>query len=183
MYKIYTEKNLCGPPGRLHKILLTMKLTVFLIVAAILQVSASAYAQKITLNEKNVPLEQVLQKIGDQSGYNFLYTKTMLLAAKPVNIEIKDASLTEVLNQLFKDQPLQYVIKANAVVIQKKEVEPVEKPAAPSPPLDIIGRVTNTHGQPLDGASVTIKRTQRGTLTDANGNFNKEGYCRRIHWW
>src|SRR5580704_6222885 len=131
MYNFYTEK-LCGPPGRMNQFLLTMKLTVLILITIILHVSASSFAQKITLNEKNAPLEQVLQKIGNQSGYNFLYTKSMLETAKPVSIEVSNASLADVLDQIFKDQPLQYVIRTGAVVIQKKETAPIEKPAVPS---------------------------------------------------
>jgi TonB-linked SusC/RagA family outer membrane protein len=56
-------------------------------------------------------------------------------------------------------------------VVKRKDEIPVEKPTVPLPPHDIIGRVTNAAGQPLDGATVIIKRKQSGVLTNANGLF------------
>ncbi|WP_432327683.1 hypothetical protein ACRQ5D_31075 [Mucilaginibacter sp. P25] len=53
-----------------------MKLSIILLLATILQVSAKSYAQKITLSEKNAPLEKVLKEIREQSGYDFFITQS-----------------------------------------------------------------------------------------------------------
>ncbi|MBM3441581.1 MAG: SusC/RagA family TonB-linked outer membrane protein [Bacteroidetes bacterium] len=42
-------------------------------------------------------------------------------------------------------------------------------------PKDIIGHVTDAKGDPLAGATVTVKGTKRIVLTDANGDFNLKG--------
>ncbi len=46
-----------------HQTLLVMKMIIVLLTTAILQVSASSFAQKITLNKTNAPLEQVIDDI------------------------------------------------------------------------------------------------------------------------
>ncbi len=39
------------------------------------------------------------------------------------------------------------------------------------PQNDISGRVTNKGGEPLSGASIVVKRTGKGTQTNAKGQF------------
>ncbi len=64
-----------------HKIFLVMKLTIFLITIACIQVSATAFSQKISLKEKNVSLSQVLTQIQQQSGYEFFYNVSAIKQA------------------------------------------------------------------------------------------------------
>jgi len=45
-----------------------MKLITLLLLAGLMQVSASTYAQKITLSAKNEELINVFDQISDQSG-------------------------------------------------------------------------------------------------------------------
>ncbi|MFI5163366.1 MAG: SusC/RagA family TonB-linked outer membrane protein [Sphingobacteriales bacterium] len=146
-----------------------MKLVIFFITIACLQVSASALAQKITLNEKDAPLEKVFNDIKNQTGFNFFYEHNILNGASKVTINVKDASLQDVLDQCLKDQPLVYTIAGNTVGVKKKDKPIVQTP--PAPAADITGRVTNKQGEPLSGATVLIKRTKTGTLADANGRF------------
>src|SRR5689334_23716492 len=83
--------------SRKTKTLLIMKLTAILLLATCLQVSATGHAQKISLTEKNAPLEKVLQQIKKQSGYQFWYEDKLLQNARPVNISVKNEMLEDVL--------------------------------------------------------------------------------------
>jgi len=148
-----------------------MRLVIVLMTIACLQVSASAFSQKITLAEKNAPLGQVLDKIQSQSGYLLFYNNKLIKTVGNVTIDLHEATVQQAMDGVLKDFPLTYSVVDNTIVIKQKETPPVEKPAAPAQPTDIIGHVTNDHNQPLDGASVTLKRTQSGTLTNANGDF------------
>jgi len=116
------------------EILLKLKLTISLLIAAFLQVNAEGYSQQINLVQKNVQLEEVFNKIMNQTDYLFLYPSNLLLNAKPVDINLKDASLEEALEQCFKEQDLTFVIESNTVVVRMKE----------PPPPTIKGKVTNT---------------------------------------
>src|SRR5476651_61210 len=121
MYKFYS-KILVQPPGCINKLLLTMKLTVIILITAILQVSATSFAQKVTLSAKEAALVDVFNQIRVQTGYDFLFTASTLQNARPVTIQVKNVELNDVLNQIFKDQKLDYTIRDKAVVISKKEL-------------------------------------------------------------
>lgn len=141
---------------------LKMKLTIFLLILAFLQVHAEGFSQQITLNQKNAKLEDVFKQIMKQTDSHFMYSPQMLKDAKPVNVELTDATLTEALEQCFNGQPLTYVIDNNIVVVKMKAV----------PPPPITGKVTDDKGNPLPYVSVVIKGTTTGTTTDDNGMFS-----------
>jgi len=145
-----------------------MKITAFFILAACLHVSAHGYAQKkITLAVHEVPLEKVFKEIQKQSGYSFWYKTQQLDKATRITLNLKDATLQEVLAKCFENQPYEYVIVEQTVVIRPRE------PAADDAnPLAVIkGKVTTAAGKPLGGVSVFVKSTKKGTTTDDNGDF------------
>ena len=86
----------------------------------------------------------------------------MLDVAKPINIELTNASLQEALDKCFEGQPLTYVIDNNTIVVKMK--------ALPPPP--ITGKVTDEQGKPLPYVSVILKGTTKATLTDDNGMYS-----------
>ncbi|SEN44605.1 iron complex outermembrane recepter protein [Chitinophaga rupis] len=154
----------------LSKTLLVMKLTTILILAALLQVSAKGVAQKISLKAKNAPLVKVLSEIERQSGYSFWYRSSLLKNVDKISIELKDVNIDEALKKCLNSQGFEYIIVDHTIIIKL----PGEKTdyQAPLPPAHIKGKVTAADGTPLIGVSVLVKNTQRGTTTDANGEFS-----------
>ena len=157
------------------KMLRVMKLTALILVIACMQVTAHGIAQdKITFSGEDVPLEKVFSIIKKQTSYLFLYNDALLENARRVSIHVKNATVEEVLNACFKDQPLNYTIKGKTIFIINKQVQEkkVVSVSDATPPGDEIkGRITNGKGEPLSGATVTIKRTGKSILTNANGEF------------
>lgn len=138
-----------------------------MMAAAFVLATASAFAQKISLSETNAPLRKVFDQIRTQSGYDFLFTTSILKNAGPVSIQVKDAELKAVLDKIFEGQPLKYEINEKTVVVKQKE------PASAG--IDVHGRVADQQGNPLAGATVLVKGTERGCRTNANGEFSLTG--------
>jgi len=150
-----------------------MKLTAFLLVIA-LHMNAAGLSQ-ITLSEKNAPLEKIFKTIEEQSGYVFFFKYATLQQAKAVSIKVRNAQLTEVLNECFKDQPLTYSIIGKTVVIKEKEtvkpgVENTDENAFDKK-IEISGTITDMAGNPLAGATVKLKETDVTMVADQNGSF------------
>jgi TonB-linked SusC/RagA family outer membrane protein len=153
------------------KTLLVMKLTTILLLVTCLQVSAKGYAQRISISEKNAPLEKVIQQIKKQTGYQFWYEDKLLQKARPVSVTVQSASLEDVLKLVFANQPLTYEIIGKTIAIKEKEVSATRQVVENiPPPVDITGRVLNEQGEPLVGATVSLQRG-RNTQTDVNGVF------------
>lgn len=148
-----------------------MKLTTFILITVILQVSATTFAQMITLSEKNSSLVKVFDKISDQSGYDFLVSNEMLRNAKPVTIQVSNLELKEVLKKIFEGQPLDYNVQEKMVVVSTKSSF-IDNLIARFQSKDLSGMVKDSLGRPLAGVDVNlVGQSSKRTTTDNNGSF------------
>ena len=154
-----------------------MKLTMVLIMAALLQVSAKGYSQKLSLQENNISLQQLFEKIRAQTGYKFFYADEILANTRKVDVKVVDGSIEQVLDAALKSQQLTYTISERTVIIRKKQEAPAEATLTP-PPIEIRGKVVNAQGEPLENVSVLIAGTKTGVVTDADGNTLR--FCQNI---
>ncbi|HEY8970188.1 MAG TPA: STN domain-containing protein, partial [Puia sp.] len=97
-----------------------MKLTSFLLLVVLMQVSARSYEQTVSLNQKNADLGSVFKKITKQTGYTFLYNDRVLARARKVDIDVHDMRLEDALAICFMGQPLEYSILNKTVVIRAR---------------------------------------------------------------
>ncbi|WP_232335577.1 TonB-dependent receptor [Mucilaginibacter arboris] len=148
-----------------RKVLMIMKLTFVLMIAILFQARAGGYAQKITLSGENVSMGNVLKKISRQSGYDFFYNSSLIKKAKPVNINLKNASLEEALVHAFANQPFSYTIDENTVVVKEKQQH------TNAAPIQVKGKVVDEKGEPLTGVTVKVKGSQQAVSTNLNGEF------------
>lgn len=153
----------------LRKSLLVMKLTAIFMLAALLQVSAKSYSQKISLNETNAPLKKVLQKISKQSGYVFFYD-TKEVQNKTVTVTLKDATVNQALDNCLQNQYLIYEIVGKTVILQ--EQSPADGNQKSVPPVKISGTVVDEKNQPLPGVTIRLKGGNTTAVSGADGSFS-----------
>jgi TonB-linked SusC/RagA family outer membrane protein len=158
------------------KLLLIMNFTAFFLLLACLQLSARGNAQTVTLSMKNAPLQEVFSSIKKQTGYSFIWDEADIKNAAPVTIEVKNASIENVLAKTLHGQRLDYKIIGKLIVIKPKpsvsssETSAQEAALAKTNPIDVHGRIVNEKGEPVI-ASVQVKGTNRGTTTNDDGEF------------
>lgn len=154
---------------------LVMKLTTILLLAACLQIHAKGLTQTLTLKFSNAPLEKVFIEIQRQTGYSFFYEDGLLKDARPVDIAVVKASIVQVLDMCFNNQPYTYKIVNTAISVRRKEqiAEVITRPPTPETgdPVTVSGKVTDPQGNPLVGANVSVKGSSVGTRTDELGRF------------
>ena len=150
-----------------RKINKSMKITFIFLTALCLQVSASAFSQRISINQKSMPLEQVLKEIKRQTGYFFLYDLDLIQQkSKPVHMNFKNAEINDVLLAALKSQPFSYEIKDKTIlIIPKTEVVAAVKA------IDVVGKVVDENGSPLPGASIKVKNTTISAVANNDGSF------------
>ena len=178
MYKIY-ERVLCVPPGRIRKFLFIMKITTFLIIAAIMQVSASSFGQQVTLSRKNAAMEEVFKEIMIQTGYNVLWQPDKLKGVKPVSVNFKNLQIERAFDQLLADQPFTYTIDNRTVVIKIKQPSFIDNALdllkSYFKSVDIKGRIVDEKGTAMAGVTIKVKSSIRSVSTNANGEFEING--------
>ncbi|MFN5647841.1 MAG: carboxypeptidase-like regulatory domain-containing protein, partial [Sphingobacteriales bacterium] len=125
------------------------------------------HAQEITISLESVELKKAIVETEKQTVLRFLYNEATIPADKKVNIQARKMPVNEFLSRMFQGTGVQYKIMENNLVVL----------TAPGTTMSVLaerqveGRVTDEAGNPLSGASVLVKGTQQGTVTDANGNF------------
>lgn len=156
----------------LCKSLIVMKLTLILLTLS-LQVSAIAYSQQISATFKATPIREVLQVIQAQSDYSYMINEKDSKAAHPVTLSLKNASIEETLQLIFKDQPLEYNIQDKLILVRLKQKK-AQGDTSPKQQLqqDLTGTVLDTAGRPIAGANVSVVgSSNKRAATDGNGRF------------
>ncbi|MHA4810926.1 TonB-dependent receptor [Flavitalea flava] len=150
-----------------------MKLTVVLFLATLLQVNAKGLAQKITISERDASLQRVFDQIEKQTDFKFVYTQGFLQKAKTITLHVSNLPLAEVLDLCFKGQEFTYTILNKLIIVKEKPAEIISTPLLPIPPplIDIKGRIIDENGNPVAGASVLVKGSDKNGLSDNDGNF------------
>jgi TonB-linked SusC/RagA family outer membrane protein len=174
MYKNYTG-IFCVPPGRISKLLLIMKLTVFIIVISLMQVSATTFAQRVTLKKNDISLDKLFREIRKQTNYDLLISTTKVRNAKKVNVNFNNTPVSKVLDIALHGSGLTYTIEDKTIVIAEEDVPVVSLKGKEAVPIDIRGRVIDSLGNVLPGASIKVKGTTKAISADAKGEFILQG--------
>lgn len=152
-----------------------MQLTSILLLGACLQVSAGVRAQTVSFSGKDVPLETVFVSVEKQTGYVFFFDEAILSEAKLVTIQANHMPLDVFLNTVLQAQSLKFSLQSKTIVISRKAPAPTPAAppadASPDPPSDMHGRVTDSAGNPLVGASVAVKGSNMVFSTNDRGDF------------
>lgn len=145
-----------------------MKLTVLLMTITLLQVQAAGYAQTVTLSQRNSSLDKVFQEIRKQTGYTFLYTDEQLLQGRNVSLQLKNVPLEQALEACFLNQPLTWSISDKVIIVKRKTAP---NGTAATLEKEVSGRITNEKGEPLPGATIQVKGTNKGVVTNEKGEY------------
>lgn len=160
------------------KTIQVMKLTAVLLLVGCLHVVAAGNAQKVSIDRENAPLRTLFADIKKQTGYVFFFNARLLENAWPVSISVKKTDMRQVLEEIFKDQPLIYRIVNKTIVISPKPPQalpPMQADTTPAAIFKVTGKIIDdSTGQPIEGASIIIKGSKLGTASNARGEFSIE---------
>ena len=173
----YQNNN--GTKSSVAKTWMIMKLTIILMLFFTFQVSAKIDAQRVTIVRNNIHLSEIFKDIEQQTGFHFFYDQDVIQNTRPIDVALKDATLEQALAICLMGQHLIYNIVKNTVVIRKEQkingqTTKITMDLADQipPPIQVRGHVKDENGNPLLNSSVIIKGTNKGTTTNADGDFN-----------
>jgi TonB-linked SusC/RagA family outer membrane protein len=153
-----------------------MKRTLLLILVLYVNLSLAANTQKtkVSISLADATLEELIKEINSQSEFQFLYNKEEIKDAKNIAIYIQNATINEVLDEALKDFDLDYEVIDEVIVITPTsgktfvpEILNAEQIA-----IEIKGKITDSDGAPLPGATIIEKGTLNGTTSDIEGNYS-----------
>ncbi|ATL46173.1 SusC/RagA family TonB-linked outer membrane protein [Chitinophaga caeni] len=157
-------------PMPVIKIPLAMKLTFLLMTVVFLQVHAVTDAQTITLKGKDIPFSQVITTIKKQTGFLVLSTRKLLSDISPVSVSVQNMPLTDFMDLVLKNQPFSYQVMQKTILISSMQAtENVTKT-----PSVVTGRIIDSVGNPIVGASIRLSPGKKGTASQEDGSFKIE---------
>ncbi|MBC6109749.1 SusC/RagA family TonB-linked outer membrane protein [Pedobacter fastidiosus] len=148
------------------------KLSMFFLLLPWLAVYAQAQAQTVTLKMQNVSLQKVIKEISKQTKVSVVYNEAMFTGAKPVSVNVNQASISEVLDKCFADQPFSYEIQDGTFVIRRTDQKPEPKSVGKATFGFIQGVVKDDRKQPVEGVNVAIPSLKMATVTGKDGSYN-----------
>ena len=128
-------------------------------------------AQKITLSVKDQPINKVFREIEKQTAIRFVYVLDILSVTTPVSVNLANAGLKESLEKIFQGQPVQYEVSGNTVIVKK--IRQASRPASDTvgKQIDLTGKVVDAKGEPLAGATISVRGTDHSAASGSDGRF------------
>jgi len=158
-------------PGIIKKTLRVMRLTIILIFGTLFTVNAAdTYSQVTHLNLKfsNCTVIDVFNYVEENSEFIFLYRNDELDVSRKMNVDLRNATIQKILDEVLEGQDVKYEIYDRQVIIRKSENFDLDNPQNKR---ELSGVVTDKKGLPLPGVSILVKGSNVGVVTDSEGNF------------
>jgi TonB-linked SusC/RagA family outer membrane protein len=145
--------------------------TKLFLFAGLLLVSSATKAQRITLKLNNASIESVFKEIRVQSGYDVFFDRSLIQNSKPVDLNLNKVSLEQALISTLRNEPLTFTIESKTVIIKAKASVSNKRVQNQSPTIEIEGKVTDTTGRELIGATIKVSDRNDVVVTDNTGRF------------
>lgn len=127
----------------------------------------TALAQKVTFSKKNATINDIRKVLEKQAGYTIFNTNSISAQLKPVTIHVTNVSIDQLLDEYFKYQTCTYTIIDKVITVVPKESQTATEVKL----ANIKGRIVNEQGEPILGATVTVKGSNQQTSTNEEGEF------------
>lgn len=152
-----------------RKIMKTCILLLFLLSMPLCAENLFSQGLENELKMHNATVEEVLEKIEKNTSYSFLYSDGTLDLNKRIDVNLKSKNINEILNTIFKGTNIHYKIVNKQIVLSSSTLEGNKTDQAKT---TISGIVKDKNGEAIIGASVVVKGSTNGTITDIDGKFS-----------
>jgi len=156
----------------LKKIFRMLRFTLFCFFFSLIQVMAlDSYSQqtRLTLNEHDRRLEDVLKTIEDKTEFFFLYNKDLINVDQKVDVKVTNQTIKETMDALLKGTDIHYSVANRQIILSNVDNNSNLRIQQQK---SISGKVADVSGQPLPGVSIVVKGSTNGVITNAEGNYS-----------
>lgn len=145
-------------------------LFVFCFLVAALQAKSPVYGQAktFTISLKNVTLKEVISYVEKNSQYVFFFKPEVINQSTQISVSLKNATVKQLLDKVSEQANIVYEMKERQIVLKEKKVS--EQSVSQKKRL-LQGLVKDEQGNPIIGASIQLKNTGTGVITDLDGLF------------
>lgn len=132
-------------------------------------IGAMAQEHLITINLENKTLRELFSEIEKQTTYRFAYRNVVLDNKKDITIHMRNTTIPAVLTTALSGRNLDFnIVSATSIVISDKRQNQLNS----NEDRKISGTIATQDGEPIIGATVSVKGGSIGTMTDVDGQFS-----------
>ncbi|RYF15864.1 MAG: SusC/RagA family TonB-linked outer membrane protein, partial [Flavobacteriales bacterium] len=180
--KEYSGREVPRTSKNYFRKLLRFKALLFTCLFLLLGIKA-CFAQTVSLQAKNQPLEQVIKQLRAQTDFAIMAPTATLAKGTAVTINLKQVTIDQALKEIFKNQPstIDYEIKGKNIIIRQRSPAGQEENTKPrkEQPAKKSGIVVDQNGNPLAGASIKLT-DGTVTITNKDGQFFINGIVNNV---
>lgn len=152
------------------KIPLVMRLFILFLFGSISMLQAmETYAQnaRISLHAEEETVGNILKQIEESSDFDFFYNNNHVDLNRRVSISTQDSDIFAILDEVFAGTNVRYTVLDKKIILSTK----LDAQQHPQQGQVVRGNVVDGNGEPVIGASILVKGTTIGVITDIDGNF------------
>lgn len=126
----------------------------------------------MVLQAQQTTMKDVFNYLEKHSGYIFAYDNSVRgRLDDPVSVSINGRSVETVVSELCRTEGLRYTISGKQVLIKEERTKANSPAPSQNNQHQVKGRILDPKGEPLTGATVMVKGSTQGTVSDIDGNF------------
>lgn len=126
----------------------------------------------ISLKSENLHFKELLNQIEKQANVKFIYSSSIINTKQKLSFAVSNNKLETVLKDLLAPRNISYTVSGNRIMLKVVKSDENKYLEGVLQDRNITGKVTDKNGDPLPGVTVIVKNTQRGNITDTNGDFS-----------
>lgn len=135
--------------------------------------------KKISLSVDQAEIKSVLSQISRLVNVKFVYSAQKIPSRQRVSFLAENERLGTILDKVLHTYNIEYEVVGSRIILSRKKSYAIEKILEQEIRVinkkeifrEVKGKITDETGKPLSSVSVLVKGTNKGTATDANGDF------------
>ncbi|MFI3281123.1 MAG: TonB-dependent receptor [Rikenellaceae bacterium] len=137
-------------------------------VSLMLLLSTFTLSAQINVSFNGVKVSEAIKYIQQNYDYSFVMNTDDVEITKIVSVKGSNASIESILDQIFIDQAVKHTVEGQMIYVSydKRKAQKVIRRTS------LNGRIVDSEGAPILGATVIESSTNNGVTTDVNGEFN-----------
>ncbi|MFR7516650.1 MAG: carboxypeptidase-like regulatory domain-containing protein [Bacteroides uniformis] len=124
----------------------------------------------VSLALEDRTVDEVLTELEQGTEFVFFYNNKQVDVNRRVSVQVNNKTIFKVLNDMFKGTNIGYKVLDRNIILYDKAVG-AEEVQTTMQAITVKGTVADATGEPIIGASILVKGTSNGVITDIDGNF------------
>lgn len=160
----------------LIKIMKTCLLFLFAFIFHTMATDSNAQDAIVSLKSNSATVNQLINEIEKQTDYLVVYSNREVDTNRKILFQNRSNKVSTYLDEAFSDTDIGYNFENDYIVLSKRAHQNAatlsQAIQAVQQGRTVTGKVTDENGEPIIGATIMLKGTDTGVVSDTNGRYS-----------